>query len=314
MPKPLKPLPPPDPSGDSMNLAYYVVAFVDLLGQSDELRRFKSLPRTDEERRDAEDAMAKTGRLIRQLRDRFKELVEQGANARLDDVPPERREEYKKFRTPPLFQMGFSDSFVVAMRLPTDIKEPVDLAQAANGVFLMLSGLAGISLVGLSSGVAMRGGVDISLGMDVYPNEVYGPALMNAYRLESQVAQYPRIVLGRSLLGFLIWASGIETEEPMLQLARSMARGCRPLVREDYDGFYMLHPLSPMIREAIKADDFDNRWGHARAWISDEIKRFSEAGDDKHRSRYVQLARYFDSFRPNDDDDTKPVATDDQSS
>jgi hypothetical protein len=285
-----------------MTLSYYAVAFIDLLGQSEELRKIKGLPQTDDERREAEIAMGRTGRLIRQMRDRFTDLVERARNPALNDVPPERREEFKKFKTPPLFQTGFSDSFVLAMQLPEDIKEPVDLAQTANGIFLMLSGLAGISLVSLSSGVALRGGVDISLGMDVFPNEVYGPALLNAYRLESQVAQYPRILLSRRLLGFLIWLSNLQSEQPMIQLAGSMARACRPLVREDYDGYWMLHPLSSMIREAIKPDDFDNRWGHARAWIGDEIKRFSDVGDDKHRSRYIQLARYFDAHRPPDDE------------
>lgn len=287
-----------------MTLSYYAVAFIDLLGQSEELGKIKGLPRTDEERMAAEIAMTKTGRLIRQMRDRFTELVEGTRNPALDGVPQERQEEFRKFKTPPLFQTGFSDSFVLAMQLPQDIKEPVDLAQAANGIFLMLSGLAGISLVSLSSGVALRGGLDISLGMDVFPSEVYGPALLNAYRLESQVAQYPRIVLGRHLLGFLTWLSNFKSDHPMVQLAIAMARNCRHLATEDHDGYIMLHPLSPMIREAIKADDFDNRWGHARQWIADEIKRFAAAGDDKHRSRYIQLARYFDAHRPPDDVET----------
>lgn len=286
-----------------MTLSYYAVAFIDLLGQSEALGKLKGMPRTDEERKAAEEAMAKTGRLIRQMRDRFTEIVERGSKTPPPNVPPERYEQFQKFSNPRLFQMGFSDSFVVAMQLPEDIKEPVDLAQAANGIFQMLSGLAGLSLVALSSGIPLRGGVDLSLGMDVFPDEVYGPALLNAYRLESQVANYPRIVLSRSLLGFLIFASNLQSDEPWFQLAESMARACRPLVREDYDGYYVLHPLSPMIREAIKKHDFDNRWGHARAWITDEINRFSAAGDEKHRSRYVQLARYFDAHRPPEDDE-----------
>lgn len=142
--RPLKPLPPPDPSGGPMTLSYYAVAFIDLLGQSEELGRLKGLPKTDEQRRDAEDAMAKTGRLIRQMCDRFTELVEKGRN--------------------------------------------------------------------------------------------------------------------------------------------------------------------------LGADDFYNRWGHARMWIGDEIDRFSKAGDDKHRSRYIQLVRYFDTHRPPEADETHDDPSDGSSS
>lgn len=301
MPKELKPLPPPDPSGGPMTLSYYAVAFVDLLGQSEALKRLKLRPETDDERRDAEDAMAKTGRLIRQMRNSFSELIDRGKDVPLDGIPPERLEEFKKFSNPPLFQMGFSDSFVLALQLPTDIKDPVQIAQVANGVFLMLLGLAGTTLIATSSGVPLRGGVDINLGMDVFPNEVYGPALMNAYRLESEIAQYPRTVLGRNLLHFLYWLNQLKDDHPMLELAKRMGRRCNSLMREDHDGHVMIHFLSPMLRDALKTDDFDNRWAHARAWTVDEIRRFSKAGDDKHRARYIQLVRYLDAHRPPDE-------------
>ena len=41
-------------------------------------------------------------------------------------------------------------------------------------------GLAGMSLAPLAEGIPLRAGIDVERGIDIFPNEVYGPALLKA--------------------------------------------------------------------------------------------------------------------------------------
>jgi hypothetical protein len=141
-----------------MTLAYYFVAFVDLLGQSDQLSRLKSIPSADEEKEATIAIMKETGGVVRNVRNSFKEYFETSKEmspGALENVPSERREEFKKIRDLKVFQTGFSDSFVVAVPLQVEGgTDPVGLARAANDVWNALMGLAGLSLVALSQGIA----------------------------------------------------------------------------------------------------------------------------------------------------------------
>ena len=58
-------------------------------------------------------------------------------------------------------------------------------------------------LVTLVWGHPARGGLDVGLGVEIAPGEVYGAALERAYQLESEVAQHPRLVIGKELVAYL---------------------------------------------------------------------------------------------------------------
>ena len=90
-----------------------------------------------------------------------------------------------------------------------------------------LLGLACRSLSALQQGIPLRGGIDVGLGTEMFPNEVYGPALLNAYRLESQAAEYPRTALGENL--------GAQSGQPLRNAAKRktvpQVRSARELLR-----------------------------------------------------------------------------------
>jgi hypothetical protein len=114
------------------------------------------------------------------------------------------------------------------VRLPTE--EPVQVSTFSDNIVLsirpskfvpyFLQALAMFQLMSANRGFLLRGGV--SIGGLVHDSEVvFGPGLVKAYDLESQVAQFPRIVIDAELMtgygelkGFNSFEDGIHFLDP----------------------------------------------------------------------------------------------------
>ncbi|MBU3114882.1 hypothetical protein [Clostridium lacusfryxellense] len=116
----------------------------------------------------------------------------------------------------------FSDSIVISY--------PVTLQSV---LFYMLIDIIHIQLDLLPEKILIRGGVAIG---DVYHdgNMVFGPAMNEAYKLESECANYPRIILTEdTITNAIIYKSDNNTIEQELEYVMD-------LVRKDKDGFYYI--------------------------------------------------------------------------
>lgn len=279
-----------------MNLSYYFVAFVDLLGQSDALAQIKSLPKTDEEKAATFKAMTETGVVVKNVRNSFSDFFEGSKHLApeiLEKMHPLAREEFAEIRAFRVFQLGFSDSFVIGIPLAGD--DSLGRARAANEVWSALFGLATLSLRALADGIPLRGGIDIGLGMQIFPGEVYGPVLLSAYRYESKVAEYPRAAISPNVPSYLQFLGNLPPNSVADEFASSMAFKAREFVCEaPDDGWPMLHFLSQAVKKGLPS--FDEDQGKAHRFVMDQIKRYAEAKDDKLVRRYVRLARYFDRY------------------
>jgi hypothetical protein len=89
--------------------------------------------------------------------------------------------------------------------------------------------IAEIAAVAFTLGLLVRGGITVG---KLYHHEgvVFGQALVDAYRLESAVAVYPRVVVSSEMAGTPAW----RTED-------------RRMVKRDFDGVYHLDYLHPLI-------------------------------------------------------------------
>lgn len=115
---------------------------------------------------------------------------------------------------------AFSDNMVVStvLRRGYELSELIGLASS-------------LSLLLLHKGVMSRGGIAVG-EIKHSGNIVYGPALVKAYQLESQVANYPRIVIARDAV------------EKFLQLMDNPAgaeESIRQQLRTDFDGWEHVH-------------------------------------------------------------------------
>jgi hypothetical protein len=143
----------------------------------------------------------------------------------------------------------------------------------------------------MSLGVPLRGGVDVERGIDLFPNEVYGPAAINAYTLESRVAEYPRIVVGDGLLQYLDYLEGLPSQGPGRDIAAMRAAHCRRLIcRAPDDGRSMLHMLEPAFLDLAKFADTATA---AYEWVRQQPEVHSRHDNAKLESRYLRLLQYF---------------------
>jgi hypothetical protein len=277
-----------------VHYGYFLVAFVDLLGQQEELAKLAALPHTPESRLAVEQGIRRTAARVVKTRKAFGDFFRIAATNRqsLAGLTPAQVTEYNRMRSLTFHQIGFSDSFVISVPL-TETTE-FGAATAALGVWATLYGLTGMSLASLAEGVPLRAGIDVERGMDIFANEVYGPALMNAYKLECKVAQYPRSVVGDGLMRYLDYLEGLPQINRWSMVPKDLAPQCRRLIcPAPDDGLHMLHMLSGDI--LALGEKFTEPASVANKWARQEHQRFEQEGNDKLTGYYARLVRYFEA-------------------
>lgn len=284
----------------TVKLGYYLVVYIDLLGQSRELDQIRRIPRTEEERAKATSAIASSALGAHEIRSHFTYHVTEVTKinqAILAQVPQEHRESYLRLRSLNLKQVGFSDSFAVSVRVgPTT--QPEEIARSVLSIWAVLIGAASVSMLAMARGIPLRGGATIGTAVDMFENEAYGAALMDAYKLEAVIAQYNRIAVGMEVFDFLNEALTLAPSGRPGDMARSYAHKCRELIcMAPDDGLPMVHMLSPSV---LNLPTTSGTWAElrpkARSWVQAEVERFAEKRDYKMWGRYARLLRYLDAY------------------
>lgn len=277
------------------HMAWYVVAFLDLLGQQDVLSTITALPNV-ENREEVDAFKQKVAELYSPLYaletffktsiKPFKEGTENETASSTSD-----QELRKQFRSTPIFYRHFSDALIVHIPLNNNVGKFQCFA-----IYGILAATAVTFLSCLVHSWAIRGGIELGLAMDIEDGEVYGPALARAYRLESRIAQYPRIVIGEELVRYLQMVAGQEaiTKEEMAH-ARVATRSLGLLAADD-DGRTFLDWMGNDIRSS-----FQKRTELVRAaynFIIQESIKHKEARNSKLGFRYTLLRNYVESRLP----------------
>ena len=262
-----------------VTFGYYCVALIDILGQQEALQRFKEIPRTDDERNDFIQIAKKTFGVVDGIRNMFDSFYS-GYN-----TPPPADEMLK---TDLKFQ-GFSDTIIIYVPLAS-ISERIPI----NSIYAGLLACGSTLLYSMAAGHPLRGGIEIGIAAELYEGEIYGPALSEAYRLESQVAQYPRIVVGRELTSYL-WAYKNSSElDVRAKFIKGMAECCLGLLTQDVDGQPIVDYLGEGFMTKVDCrpldDDIVNK---AYQFVTDEAKKWREQRNTQLAFRYALLHNYF---------------------
>jgi len=273
---------------------HYLVVFCDHLGQRQKLRKLTGIPTTEEDQRKfIEITKESIGRVIG-IRDAFKNYFESGKfyKPNVKRVPPELREDFlASQRRTNLIYYGISDAIVIAVPLMSNDEN----CAAVNAVYDAFVATCGIGLLSLSLHLPMRAGLDVGVATQIDDKEIYGPALERAFYLESKLAEYPRLLVGKELISYLFWVENQKCETRVGLVAKETAKFCREIIIQDTDGRYMLDFLSNKIKAAsdgiienkIVADAFD--------FVISSHEQYSKKEDLSLASRYYRLRRYFDS-------------------
>jgi hypothetical protein len=95
-------------------------------------------------------------------------------------------------------------------------------------------------LMHLVAGKVFRGGIEIGKGMEIETNKLYGPAIVKAYNLENDIAQYPRIVIGKDLIEHILNGAKHIEGDPQLTGKKLSYKSCFKQMLIDGDGNYIL--------------------------------------------------------------------------
>ena len=132
----------------------------------------------------------------------------------------------------------FSDSIVLSFRI-----------EEKSGVFYALIDFLHVSLEFANKGFLTRGG--IAVGKLIHTNKhIFGPALVEAYNLESKIARFPRIILHPDVLGVAkYFPSSHNSSTDELESVHTC-------LSKDDDGYYYIDYIGKVVSELD-----DNNYG-----------------------------------------------------
>jgi hypothetical protein len=279
----------------------YCACFIDILGQRHSMRDQGLLPLadTEEKRLQFREVLSKTIRPITRLQSQANQFVD--AFIKTTDSPvrqslqQELRAEWDKLQGHELKIQYWSDGLVAYTCLGNK-EAPLQI----NGAFALL-GLAGsLCFMNLSEEFRnpLRGGVEIAWGTELRPGELYGPVIARSYELESEVAQYPRIVVGDRMMEFLKTFANLGDKDNYSRYSSTLATICLQMLIRDVDGQWMIHYLGETFQSTVSRNEHAKMYSEAYKFISNEYARFRAEGDTKLAMRYFQLQSYFQHFPP----------------
>ena len=284
-----------------MTYGYYLIGVFDVLGQSKKLQMQTELllqaAPTERRQRVVENLRGTVGAVIR-ARQLFKTFFigARKHSGRANLLPEPLRSEMLAALSSEIVCWGVSDAIYVGVPLAS--KRP--LAACVGDVSATLLAAASMWLTGLRANEPIRGGLEISWGVDIEPGEIYGQALEAAYRLESKVAGRPRIIVGPRCVEYLnAIKQGGSANDMGRRFAASMADLGLSALRKDTDGNIIVDGLGPAVRETFAGvPDLGEHFSEAHNNVRANCHHFREAGDEKLASRYEALLAYFDERAP----------------
>jgi len=282
-----------DSHGDKLLFQHCLVVLLDILGQRRSLREIKDLPTNDSENEDFVRKLRETIGKVDVIRGAFRAFFKAAGShtPNTNLVLSEHREEFIASQKSEAYFYGFSDSVIIAVPLMSNDEN----CTAINGVYSAFVATSGISLIALAAQITLRGGLDVGVATQIEGREIYGPALERAYFLESNLAEYPRFVIGKELFTYLLWVENQQCKTRLGEVAKSMAKFCREMIVQDTDGRPMLDFMGERAREVADNSVNAEVVKSARDFVASQYKRHLDDENHKLSSRYFRVLRYINS-------------------
>jgi hypothetical protein len=275
---------------------YYLVAFIDLLGQKEAMAKFKGLPAdsSGEEYQEFVTAVKASIGAIHNLQQSYKDFFSAYLNdeAPEPDLPEQMRGLYRKCKNTDIKFQHFSDGLVIyAPLMENKNLRPI------SSVYAILAASASLILMSLARKQPIRAGVTVGLGAELNENEIYGPVVAEAYKLESEVAQYPRLVVGDELCAYLEHFKYEPVKEPKVlqEYDLELSEVCKGFLARDFDGYPIVSYLGDFFREKVAGHELNKEMiKMARDYITSSLMRFQKEKNSKLAIRYNLLFSYFE--------------------
>lgn len=280
----------------TVNVGYYFVAFIDIVGQRDKLKNWTSLPKNEVQAKQLGTDLVQTSEYVRELRRQFDEMYT-GAKqptGLLDHLDDEKRAWVEQRKKTFVWRRGFSDSYIMTVPCWYEAAPGVH----AGGIYEAMLGICGIFMWALAMGKPFRGGVDIGLGTEIDKEEVYGPVAVQAYELESRKAKWPRVLVGEGLLNHLNdleqrCGNDLEGRHTKLNI-----QNCRSVIGKNRGKGYFLDVVGEGVRSVYDQPFFTKMVKHGYEFTANQEAYFRELGEKRLHERYSYLRKYIESRLP----------------
>lgn len=301
--------PPSENSDEPLQAGNYCVSFIDLLGQRKALEGQGLLPpfETDAERIQLNTTLRQSVGAIIKLQSQAEEMLQPLLSPRLDSpfraaLPPEQHAIWDEMHFTRINTQRWSDGLVSFLCLGDK-----DVKCRMNGVFVLF-GLAGtLCLLGLATRNPIRGAIDVAWGVELHPGELYGAAVARAYELESEVAQYPRIVVGVEIVKLLQAHFANPAQDLYSQNDKALAELCLGMLVQDVDGNWLVHYLGEEFQKAISHDHHADLYSAANKFVIEQLMEHQTRKNTKLALRYSHLLHYFEAHPPAPLEEAKPI-------
>ncbi len=289
---------------NDINYSNYVVAFIDVLGQK---KAFEGIDVLTQDSMDISfekkliEAHKATAHFLDKFRGWFDEYFEAFKSAggkSIDRIPLEKRELYLELSECTLEHQRFSDSEIAF----TSLEITKHHLPAMNALFGMMAACGSLLLLSLSVKKVFRAGIDLGIGTRLDSGELYGPALFKAYYLESEIAEYPRIVIGETVINYLMNLSRKNTQSQKqvqedIDLCKVGADNCLSMIEKDDDSRYILDYLGKSFRKfednLSEKTEYDTLYKNAFSFVCAEYEKYKAEKDERLSVRYERLYNYF---------------------
>jgi hypothetical protein len=279
----------------------YGICFLDLLGQRAVFRGEGWLPvtRTEDERKHFFDTkLNPTVGAVLELQRSAYSMISSVVDSHEDSplrlqLSPEQRPAWDAMRRTKIKTQHWSDGRICYAALG----DP-EVKCRMNAIYALFAMAGVVMLQGLARRQPVRGAIDGAWAMEIQDGELYGPAIANAYELESVVAQWPRIVISDRMLQMLTDHQNEPGDNVFVGMDRELANLCLGMVGRDLDGVHILHYLGKHFSAAITKRVLPELYQAAMSFIDEQWSKFRTAGDAKLAGRYAHLRMYFEANAP----------------
>lgn len=277
----------------------YCACFLDLLGQKEVLHGQSIIPdkdNIDAYKKFVESANKSIG-AIDKLQKHANLLMKnnEGNSSLQEQLSPEDVLLYEEMKSAKPKKQRWSDGLVLYNSLAADkFKCPMN---AVIEIFI-LSGT--LCLLGLANRTPVRGAIEVSWGVELHENELYGAIVANSYILESTIAKYPRIVIGMNTMQYLhtCLQEAIKFDDNTSMYNRVLASHCLKFTTIDKDGYYIIDYLGAHFKSSILANEEGrNLYEISYKYVSEQYEVFVKQRNSKLAMRYAWLKGYFEQHR-----------------
>lgn len=279
---------------EHVSIGHYAVAFIDLLSQKDRLAKLRELPQNDAQLKvfitNLKESVGVVDMFRKAMITSIGVIEAPLPNSAMANDPRFSRiwSDVHKIKINHKF---FSDCLVLWVPLASD-QNGIPVA----AVFHLMQSVSQLFSIALSLGYTCRGGIDVGVAGEFFDGELYGPALSNAYLLESVSAIYPRIVIGPSLQEYLdaVHKSSQESREFTVVMRREFSQFGLDLIAVDQDGQMILDYFGIGSARSLDGNSL-GLYQKSLAFCFSQLVVFSDAANGKLLDKYMRLYQYLRS-------------------